>query len=282
MSVPFLMRKRSSMRALTYNSADVPKGGWAVVASCAEPVKRVGQEPAGHSFHAAALNYLKEPSTEDDAEPLPEEEDVKLDDPAHVHPASWEGTKKKKGVKGGKDQHDHYQLLGLGHLRYLANEDQIKKAYRATSLKHHPDKQAAVLLDLENEEEKDAKREELDNHFKLIQEAYEVLTDPTKRRLFDSIDEFDDDIPDQCGPKDFYKVYGPVFQRNSRWSLQQPCPDLGDDKTPFAEVDKFYDFWFLFKSWREFPQEDEFELDQAEGREHKRWMERQNAKLREK
>lgn len=282
MSVPALMRRRGAGRLIAYDPAEVPKGGSEVVASCATPVKRVGQEAAGHSFHAAALKYVEKPSEEGDEEPLPEEEDAKLDDPAHVHPSSWEGTKKKKGAKGSVDQHDHYQLLGLGHLRYLANDDQIKKAYRATSLKHHPDKQAAVLLDFDNEEEKDAKREELDNHFKLIQEAYEVLTDPAKRRLFDSIDEFDDDIPDACEAKDFYKLYGPVFQRNSRWSMQQPCPQLGDDSTPHAEVDAFYDFWFLFKSWREFPQEDEYELDQAEGREHKRWMERQNAKLREK
>ena len=35
-------------------------------------------------------------------------------------------------------------------------------------------------------------------------------------------------------------------------------------------------------SWREFPQEDEHDLEDAENREHKRWMERLNQKGREK
>jgi hypothetical protein len=40
------------------------------------------------------------------------------------------------------------------------------------------------------------------------------------------------------------------------------------------QVDKFYDYWFSFKSWREFPHPDEEDVEQAESREHKRWIER--------
>eukprot|EP01018_Ginkgo_biloba_P014653 Gb_10794 [translate_table: standard] len=40
--------------------------------------------------------------------------------------------------------------------------------------------------------------------------------------------------------------------------------------------------YFNFKSWREFPHVDDFDLEQVESREHKRWMERENVKLREK
>ena len=64
--------------------------------------------------------------------------------------------------------------------------------------------------------------------------------------------------------------------------MVQQVPSLGDDNTPLEEVDKFYDFWNSFKSWREFPDANEYDLDEAESREHKRWMERQNAKLSEK
>eukprot|EP00183_Erythrolobus_madagascarensis_P001019 CAMPEP_0185854744 /NCGR_PEP_ID=MMETSP1354-20130828/23367_1 /TAXON_ID=708628 /ORGANISM="Erythrolobus madagascarensis, Strain CCMP3276" /LENGTH=61 /DNA_ID=CAMNT_0028556583 /DNA_START=96 /DNA_END=278 /DNA_ORIENTATION=+ len=44
------------------------------------------------------------------------------------------------------------------------------------------------------------------------------------------------------------------------------------------EVDEFYDFWFTFKSWRDFSLDLEYDVDQAECREERRWMERQNAK----
>jgi DnaJ homolog subfamily C member 2 len=70
--------------------------------------------------------------------------------------------------------------------------------------------------------------------------------------------------------------------RNGRWSVNQPIPTLGDDATPIEEVDKFYNFWYNLKSWREFLDDDEYDLEQAESREHKRWMERQNMKLQEK
>jgi DnaJ homolog subfamily C member 2 len=62
----------------------------------------------------------------------------------------------------------------------------------------------------------------------------------------------------------------------------QPIPSLGDHTTPIEDVDKFYNFWYNFKSWREFSDDDEYDLEQAESPEHKRWMERQNAKLHEK
>ncbi len=38
---------------------------------------------------------------------------------------------------------------------------------------------------------------------------------------------------------------------------------------PLQQVDKFYDFWFSFKSWREFPHPDEEDIEQAECREEK-------------
>ncbi len=44
------------------------------------------------------------------------------------------------------------------------------------------------------------------------------------------------------------QVFGPAFRRNARWSADKaPVPDLGDDSTVWADVDKFYDFWFSFK-----------------------------------
>jgi DnaJ family protein C protein 2 len=78
------------------------------------------------------------------------------------------------------------------------------------------------------------------------------------------------------------QLFGDAFKRQSRWSERLPVPQLGDANTPDKLVDNFYDFWFQFKSWREHPDEDEHDVDSAECREHKRWMERQNAALRSK
>merc|ERR1712217_706467 len=60
----------------------------------------------------------------------------------------------------------------------------------------------------------------------------------------------------------------------------QPVPDLGDEKTDMNKVHKFYDFWFSFETWRDFSVHDEYNLEDAEFREEKRWMERQNARIR--
>ncbi|KAF8370014.1 hypothetical protein HHK36_017112 [Tetracentron sinense] len=245
------------------------------------PIKAVKFEPAGHAFHSAALKVLGYCEEDEDADA--DDQNVSNDKRQDYMPSSdsYSSKSRKKSSAEGKQQ-DHYALLGLGHLRFLATEEQIKKSYRDTALKHHPDKQAALLLAEENEAAKQAKKDEIENHFKSIQEAYEVLIDPVKRRIYDSTDEFDDEIPTDCAPLDFFKVFGPAFMRNGRWSVNQPVPSLGEESTTLKEVDIFYNFWYSFKSWREFPHADEFDLEQAESRDHKRWMERQNAKLREK
>uniref|UniRef100_K7F9P3 J domain-containing protein n=1 Tax=Pelodiscus sinensis TaxID=13735 RepID=K7F9P3_PELSI len=66
---------------------------------------------------------------------------------------------------------DYYKTLGL---QSGANEDEIKKAYRKMALKYHPDKN------------KDPSAEE---KFKEIAEAYDVLSDPKKRAVYDQYGE---------------------------------------------------------------------------------------------
>ena len=69
---------------------------------------------------------------------------------------------------------------------------------------------------------------------------------------------------------------------NSRWSVKQPTPLLGDHKTPIQQVDKFYAFWERFESWREFEDDDAHDIEQAGCREEKRWMERENEREKKK
>lgn len=273
------MAAQMSVRLISYSSEIVDGQPISISSNCL-PVKAVNFEPAGHAFHTAALKalgLLEEDDTDRDDQSVSDDKGEDYKPSADSYTSKG---KKKSGTEG--KQQDHYALLGLGHLRFLATEEQIRKSYRETALKYHPDKQAALLLAEETEAAKQAKKDDIENHFKAIQEAYEVLIDPVRRRIYDSTDEFDDEIPIDCAPQDFFKVFGPAFMRNGRWSVNQPIPSLGEDNTPLSEVDRFYSFWYGFKSWRESPHEDEFDLEQAESRDHKRWMERQNAKLREK
>ena len=63
---------------------------------------------------------------------------------------------------------DHYAALGLNSAATLAD---IKKAFRQQAAIHHPDRNAAP----------DAAA-----RFRAVQEAYEVLSDDTRREAYDN------------------------------------------------------------------------------------------------
>ena len=102
------------------------------------------------------------------------------------------------------------------------------------------------------------------------------MSEPAKRRLFDSVDPtFDDSIPGQPKtPADFFKSFRPAFERNGHFSVRRPVPTLGDESTPRPVVEKFYEFWLRFESWRSF----DLKLDipeNVENRDERRYLEKQ-------
>lgn len=63
---------------------------------------------------------------------------------------------------------DFYQLLGVNR---SASADEIKKAYRKLAMQYHPDKNPG--------------NKKAEEKFKEISEAYDVLSDPTKKKNYD-------------------------------------------------------------------------------------------------
>ncbi|XP_056266788.1 dnaJ homolog subfamily C member 2 [Pseudoliparis swirei] len=170
--------------------------------------------------------------------------------------------------KDWKNQ-DHYAVLGVPHLRYKATQKQIKAAHKSIVLKHHPDKRKAAgerIVEGDND------------YFTCITKAIETLSDPVKRRAFDSVDPtFDNAVPSKNeGKENFWDVFAPVFERNARWSSRKHVPKLGTMESSFEDVDNFYSFWYNFDSWREFSYLDEEEKEKAECRDERRWIEKQN------
>lgn len=65
---------------------------------------------------------------------------------------------------------DYYTLLGVPT---NASQDDIKKAFKKLALKHHPDKNL------------DHQKEEAEEKFKQINEAYQTLSDEQERAAYD-------------------------------------------------------------------------------------------------
>ncbi|CAN7021999.1 hypothetical protein IGI04_023163 [Brassica rapa subsp. trilocularis] len=65
---------------------------------------------------------------------------------------------------------DYYNILKVNH---SATDDDLKKAYKRLAMIWHPDKNPS------------ARRDEAEAKFKRISEAYDVLSDPQKRQIYD-------------------------------------------------------------------------------------------------
>jgi molecular chaperone DnaJ len=77
---------------------------------------------------------------------------------------------------------DYYKLLGVAR---TASADEIKKAYRRLARRHHPDVNPG---DQESEEK-----------FKHISEAFEVLSDPKKRDVYDRLGHYSEQAAANAG-----------------------------------------------------------------------------------
>jgi curved DNA-binding protein len=93
------------------------------------------------------------------------------------------------------DYKDYYKILGVER---NAGEDDIRKAYRKLAMQYHPDR---------NPNDKQA-----EERFKEINEAYQVLNDPTKRSHYDRLGSDYSNWQRRGAPGDFnWDQYGGGF-----------------------------------------------------------------------
>lgn len=116
----------------------------------------------------------------------------------------------KSCLKGSETSREYYDALGIEYPK-TATVDDIKKAYKKKSLETHPDKlrQRGQTM-----------TPELQAQFLKTKEAYDVLSDPRKRRLYDELGATGlklIDNPTEVDPTEMLKN----FQNNTadRWKI---------------------------------------------------------------
>jgi len=125
---------------------------------------------------------------------------------------------------------DYYEVLGVGK---DASADEIKRAYRRMAMKYHPDK---------NPDDKEAEAK-----FKECAEAYEVLSDPEKRKRYD---QFGHSGLEGAGMHDFSRMnvedifsmfgfddfFGDIFGTRGRRGRRRKGPVRGYDLETAVEL----------------------------------------------
>ncbi|GMM58447.1 zuotin [Maudiozyma humilis] len=234
-------------------------------------------EPVGKDFMHHATRTLRN-HTWSEFEKIQAEKNVKTVDESNVDPDELlfdtelaDETLLAHDARDWKTA-DLYAAMGLSQLRYKATDNQIIKAHRKQVVKYHPDKQSAAGNSLDQ-----------DGFFKIIQKAFETLTDKNKRKQYDSCDFVADVEPPKKGSEyDFFEAWAPVFASEARFSKKTPVPELGTLETDQKTVEQFYGFWHRFDSWRTFEFLDEDVPDDSSNRDHKRYIERKNKAARDK
>lgn len=186
----------------------------------------------------------------------------------------------------------YYEVL---EVERKATYDEIRVAYKKKSLQYHPDKNYG-------------NQEEAAIRFKEVQNAYSVLSDDDERAWYDSHREAilrgDDGTgdPDELnlyeyftascfdgfddGESGFFTVYQKVFdmlieEEADYDSRAKSWPDFGSSTSDWADLQKFYNHWRNFSTYKTFAWKDEYKVNEMEDRYSRRMAGRINSKARD-
>ena len=120
------------------------------------------------------------------------------------------------------DYKDYYKILGVGE---KATSDEIKKAYRKLAMKFHPDRNPG--------------NKAAESHFKEINEANDVLSDPQKRAKYDELSNSYNSWQQAGGTPGSFRWEDVVGNRGGG-GTRVNMDDLGDI---FGEESGFSDFF---------------------------------------
>lgn len=188
----------------------------------------------------------------------------------------------------------YYEILNVER---NATEEEIKRSYRQLALTKHPDKNPQ-------------RTEQANIEFRLLQEAYDVLSDPKERCWYDRHREAilrgnqRDQIVDEgidVGPffssycydgfdhseNGFYSVYNKLFKQIAdedkpfRSDDDEEPPEFGKSDSPYNLVYKFYSFWQSYCTKKSFDWLDKYNVIDAPNRRVARLIEKENKKERD-
>ena len=132
------------------------------------------------------------------------------------------------------ESNNYYKILGLNKSDN-PTKVAIKKAYRKAALKWHPDKWTS---------KSDSEKTTAENKFKQVAEAYEILSNPTKKNLYDQYGE--NGLKSGGNPMNGYNNMGNfqngnnVYMFNSTTNRNNTFGDFTDPHTLFESF--FNDF----------------------------------------